>query len=461
MNLYNNKILRYLWLYLTIGLGILNCKNGDLTSPVAIAPTTSIDNQLYLDIEGDVAVSILDDFENITLFKNGKHTIRFDGQFKEVIINEAGYIFGNEDSIVIRGKGTISQKGLEIKAKKTEASLSIRSVNEFLTKHRERMWVWTHKFSKSSDEYVKNTNRRNVEFNNDLEVALKPLKSLEKQQISSHFYKIQSAYFKYRLMECNLSGIAFQFDKFPLAYQDSLARSMLYEIKKDTFFELKSFRSCLKHLVFYYTIAEKLPSHKVIDKYFSGKQKEYLLASFIYPTNFKNKDKEDIRQLKKMFDSLAVDSTYIDYVRSGNSVHEISLNDQELISYDGKKVRFGQFGAAKFYYIDYWATWCFPCREELPLSLELAKKFNTQEIDFIYISFDSNSAAWKKYIEKNKLPKDKCYILPKGKDSQLAIKYKIKTIPRYMLLKQMGKVIDPDALRPSDEELEAKLMNLK
>jgi len=51
--------------------------------------------------------------------------------------------------------------------------------------------------------------------------------------------------------------------------------------------------------------------------------------------------------------------------------------------------------------LDFWATWCGPCREALPHVREMAKKFQGQPVVILSVSLDSDEAKWKEFVAKN------------------------------------------------------------
>ena len=103
-------------------------------------------------------------------------------------------------------------------------------------------------------------------------------------------------------------------------------------------------------------------------------------------------------------------------------------------------------------YIDVWASWCAPCRAEMPHSRTLRQQFAGKNIKFVFISTDDNYNNWIKANTDEKLDADS-YLLNNISESQLVNKYKIHSIPRYLLIGKDGKVIDSDAPRPADAKL--------
>lgn len=115
----------------------------------------------------------------------------------------------------------------------------------------------------------------------------------------------------------------------------------------------------------------------------------------------------------------------------------------------------------KVVYIDVWATWCGPCRQEIPFLKELEKEFHNQPIEFVSISIDEqeNKETWRQFVEREEL-KGVQLIATNGWNSKLVKDYLIKGIPRFILVDKEGKIIDVDAPRPSFPETKELLKSL-
>ncbi len=128
-------------------------------------------------------------------------------------------------------------------------------------------------------------------------------------------------------------------------------------------------------------------------------------------------------------------------------MQDLDGNELDLTSFKGKIV-----------YIDFWASWCGPCRKQFPFTKELKKELSKSEkenIVFLYISIDNNEEVWRKSIEKFNI-EGKHAISPGGWNSKIARKFRISSIPRYMLMDRDGRIVDENAKRPQkkDELLE-------
>lgn len=119
--------------------------------------------------------------------------------------------------------------------------------------------------------------------------------------------------------------------------------------------------------------------------------------------------------------------------------------DFKYLDINGKEVSLADL-AGKYVYIDVWATWCGPCRGELPYLKKLEHQFKNKNIHFVSISCDQDKAAWEKMVKEDKLGGIQLHI---GKDQSLMDFYMIRGIPRFILLDREGKIVEANMSRPS------------
>jgi thiol-disulfide isomerase/thioredoxin len=115
----------------------------------------------------------------------------------------------------------------------------------------------------------------------------------------------------------------------------------------------------------------------------------------------------------------------------------------------------------KYVYIDVWATWCGPCRAEIPFLQKVEEKYKGKNITFVSMSVDEKKdyEKWKKMVTDKSLGGTQL-IADNNWNSAFITAYAINSIPRFILIDPKGNVIDADAKRPSDAALEVQLDKL-
>lgn len=110
----------------------------------------------------------------------------------------------------------------------------------------------------------------------------------------------------------------------------------------------------------------------------------------------------------------------------------------------------------KYTFIDFWASWCSPCRMQAKALVPLYNKYKAKGLAVIGVSLDTDAAAWKKAIAKDGYTWTNLGDL-KGFDSPVIKKYHIQAIPRNFLINNKGVIVARDL---HGKELEAKLLEL-
>ena len=119
---------------------------------------------------------------------------------------------------------------------------------------------------------------------------------------------------------------------------------------------------------------------------------------------------------------------------------------------DGKQVQLKDIAKGKFTYIDVWATWCGPCKKEIPFMAQMVEKFKgNDKVQFISISIDEDVKAWKTMIENDK-PAWPQYNIHKEAARKFSADWGITGIPRFIMIDKNGNIFAADATRPSEEK---------
>ncbi|WP_164121835.1 MULTISPECIES: TlpA family protein disulfide reductase [Sphingobacterium] len=122
----------------------------------------------------------------------------------------------------------------------------------------------------------------------------------------------------------------------------------------------------------------------------------------------------------------------------------------ELI--DGSTKKLSDY-LGKLVLVDVWATWCGPCKQEMPYFETLAQEMKGKDVVFLSVSIDRNKSKWEEYVRDYKGLSTQV----RDVKNQISTDYQIEGIPRFMLFDKQGKIVSTYAPRPSDPALKLLL----
>lgn len=187
---------------------------------------------------------------------------------------------------------------------------------------------------------------------------------------------------------------------------------------------------------------------------------------------------EKSRTTIKEFNKVGVDSMVIELIEKNNN----QFFDFVEGSYEREHSNFVKFAAGKkspefnnyenfkggktslsdlkgkYTYLDIWATWCGPCKREIPSLKNLEKEFHGKNIEFVSISVDNvdgkrgSHESWRKMVTEEQLGGIQLFA-DKDFRSDFIKAYGINSIPRFILLDPDGNIVDANADRPSNPKL--------
>ncbi|WP_291053529.1 MULTISPECIES: TlpA disulfide reductase family protein [unclassified Empedobacter] len=126
----------------------------------------------------------------------------------------------------------------------------------------------------------------------------------------------------------------------------------------------------------------------------------------------------------------------------------IKAPDFSLADINGKRFDLSDF-KGKYVYMDIWATWCGPCKVQIPFMKELEKQFHNAPIHFVSVSLDKleDKPIWEKMVRENQMSGVQLFA---GREDNFGFDYKIEYIPTFIILDKEGNIMIDRAPAPMD-----------
>lgn len=216
----------------------------------------------------------------------------------------------------------------------------------------------------------------------------------------------------------------------------SLRKHEGYELEKIS----KTYKGKIKEYVLFAKLNNLLTYSKSLQALNKNKKKIEPYFSEIYNVSYKNVLEAQVNKSETQLVKTIAGKPAPQFTAESNTGIIYSLSD-----FKGKVI-----------YLDLWASWCHPCREETPSLAKLYEKYrNNNKIAFVSISLDENLDNW-----KNALKEDKPNWLQLiDKNNTVSTAYVANVIPQFVIIDKNGNIVNFDAPRPSNNIKLEKILN--
>ncbi len=139
-----------------------------------------------------------------------------------------------------------------------------------------------------------------------------------------------------------------------------------------------------------------------------------------------------------------------DTLKVGDLCPDFAFKDTSGVEQSLKSLR------GKYVLIDVWASWCYPCRKQLPFYEQLQEDFKDEDIVFLGVNVDSQDFRWLGFVQNLHMKGKQWKVLNKDFENRFNIAY----IPRFILLDKGGKILETRMTLPSKPETKEYLKAL-
>jgi thiol-disulfide isomerase/thioredoxin len=226
-----------------------------------------------------------------------------------------------------------------------------------------------------------------------------------------------------------------------------------YKLNQELKADKREFKSAKEYAELYFNVLkETFVEPVVLEEVYYSFLKDFISYYGAESVSEVYSDYKDITSNKQRLTEL--DRIFAEYNQLAPGQASIDWSFPDI---NGKTYTLSQF-RGKYIYIDVWASWCGPCKKELPYLKSIKEKFADKNIEIIGISLDENRADWENAIKNESLTG--IQLFAGGWENELCEFFKITGIPRFILLDKQGKIINANADRPSGD-IETVLNNLE
>jgi thiol-disulfide isomerase/thioredoxin len=239
----------------------------------------------------------------------------------------------------------------------------------------------------------------------------------------------------------------------------AMADSCKATLSSDSLLFIPTYKEAINSYLNYYfknkNVTDLTKKYDEITHLFKGKTKDFALLCLL--KSALNTPDQDYKPVVSRFLNDIKSRTCANYIKTNLQNKNLLPAKSEMLlqKADGSTINVGQLLAAnkdRLVLFDFWASWCVPCRQEIPFSKKLSKLYANKPLTIVYVSTDNVKTSW---LAANTLLKlSPSFLMVGNINAKLFKELKINTIPRYVLFDKNGDIISRDAPRPSDNRLQ-------
>ena len=148
---------------------------------------------------------------------------------------------------------------------------------------------------------------------------------------------------------------------------------------------------------------------------------------------------------------LSVFSTAFGQLKKGDKLPGIQLQNNEDVAIDLQSYQ------GKVILVDFWASWCAPCRVANKKMAPFYKQYKSEQFEVVGISVDTDKQKWNNAITKDKLEYGQL-IDPNGFDAKSAVLFGVEQLPSSYLFDTTGTLV---SINPTEEEIIQLIKKIK
>jgi|TARA_B110000261_G_C13089397_1_gene359306 thiol-disulfide isomerase/thioredoxin len=180
-----------------------------------------------------------------------------------------------------------------------------------------------------------------------------------------------------------------------------------------------------------------------------------------------------LNEVVQLFDKFNLEYSDSDFQNYFQTKHLIVLKKKynsstelNLLDSNGQTISFNDLKnnlKGNVIYVDFWASWCAPCRKAMPASKNTLNELHGKEkVAFIYLSIDKDNEAWRNASRVEGIESYKhSYLILNPDESKFMHDLKVNEIPRYMIFDTNGKLVEGSAPGPTSKKIKETILKYK